>query len=134
MRNGGRSLCARGDKPGLIDAWSRYARYFEGLPDKEDFFPTHQKYIVREIPDAVRLVQKQENSGFRRLQWKLRLQRFWSQQIRAKSKKVFRPSHSRGNCSLDSRNGPLTVLQVIIRNTRGGTPIALSGPFRVPVG
>jgi hypothetical protein len=78
-----------GDKPGLMDAWNRYARYFEGLPDKEEFFPAHQRYLVHEIPDAVRLVQKQDNSGFRRLQWKLGLQRFWSQQIRAKSKKYF---------------------------------------------
>jgi tetratricopeptide (TPR) repeat protein len=75
-----------GDKPRLIDASNRYARYFEGLPDKEDFFPTQQRYLVHEILDAVRLVQEQDNSGFRRLQWKLRLQRFWSQQIRAKSK------------------------------------------------
>ena len=78
-----------GDKSGLIEAWNRYAPYFEGLPDKEDFFPTNQRYIVHEISDAVRLVQKHDNSGFRWLQWKLGLRRFWGQQIHAKSKKYF---------------------------------------------
>jgi tetratricopeptide (TPR) repeat protein len=78
-----------GDNEGLIAVWDKYTRYFEGLPQKGEHFPPSQKYLIDELPVAVRLYRQQDARGYAWMHWKLRLRRFWSQQIRAKSRKYF---------------------------------------------
>jgi tetratricopeptide (TPR) repeat protein len=76
------------DKSGLTDVWNQRAHYFEGDIKAEEFFPRSQRYLIRDIPIAVQLVQQSDDRGYRRLRRHLRFQRIWNREVRARSRKI----------------------------------------------
>jgi hypothetical protein len=83
------ALALAGDKHGLMNAWIEYSRFFEGMPDKSEFFPQGQRYLIHELPDAVQLHKDGKNLSYSMLLWKMRWQRLWGQQLRVNGRRIF---------------------------------------------
>jgi len=83
------ALVLAGDKHGLMTAWIKYSRFFEGMPDKSEFFPQGQRYLIHELPDAVQLHKDGKNLSYSMLLWKMRWQRLWGQQLRVNGRRIF---------------------------------------------
>jgi hypothetical protein len=86
---GAEALAMAGDREGLLVFWQKYARYFEGLPARGEFFPQSQRYLLYDLPVSVRLLQQNDGPGYRRTIWTMWLKRLWSQQIRVRGKWLF---------------------------------------------
>jgi hypothetical protein len=52
------------DKQGLLAIWQNHNVYFEKSVQKGDFFPEWQRYLVYEIPQAVRLLSQPCEPGY----------------------------------------------------------------------
>jgi tetratricopeptide (TPR) repeat protein len=76
------------NREGLLAVWNQRTYYFEGDIQKEEFFPQYQRYLIRDIPDAVHLVERSDDRGFRRLRRNLRLQRIWNPKTRARARLI----------------------------------------------
>jgi hypothetical protein len=76
------------DKPGLLAIWESYARYFNGSPDKTEFFPQWQRYLMHDIPRAVRLLSEPGEPGYGRLLFRLRRMRLWNPSTRKRLRRI----------------------------------------------
>ena len=77
-----------GDNPGLTAAWAKYTRYFEGVPEKGEYFPVWQEYLRADLPTLVSLLGLPGRPGYRRITWKLRFQRVWNPTTRKRCRKI----------------------------------------------
>jgi tetratricopeptide (TPR) repeat protein len=76
------------DRDGLLAIWETYARYFEDSPKKDEFFPMWQRYLIADIPVAVRLFSKPTGKGYKRLLFKLHTKRLWNPSTRARLRSI----------------------------------------------
>jgi tetratricopeptide (TPR) repeat protein len=69
-----------GDEAGLLRTWTTYESYFDTALKQGEFFGRKQRYLLGDIPTAVRLLQQNEmrlyRSSVRTLLWKRRLSTF----------------------------------------------------------
>jgi tetratricopeptide (TPR) repeat protein len=77
------------DKQGLLAIWQNHSVYFEKSVQKGDFFPEWQRYLVYEVPQAVRLLSQPCEPGYASLRLKLHAKRLWSSPTRARARRIF---------------------------------------------
>jgi hypothetical protein len=85
----GAEACALNrDQPGLLAFWEHYARYFESPLKQDDFFPAWQRYLIADVPVAVRILSEPARRGYNRLLMKLYSKRLWNPPTRARLRRL----------------------------------------------
>jgi tetratricopeptide (TPR) repeat protein len=77
------------DTQGLLTLWNDYSRYFDGNPTAEEFFPQWQRYLMADIPVAVRRASEPAGKGLGSLRLKLCTGRLWNTNTRARARWIF---------------------------------------------
>jgi hypothetical protein len=85
----GAEACALNrDNDRLPALWETYARYLRSAPDKGEFFPQWQRYLVDDLPVAVRLLASPGEPGLPRLLLNWQLRRIWNPSNRARVRRI----------------------------------------------
>ena len=77
------------DRAGLLATWQQHRREFEAALPQGDYFPASRHYLIRDLAKAVELLEASDQSGFRKVVLRLRLQRLWGQERQKKAWRNF---------------------------------------------
>jgi tetratricopeptide (TPR) repeat protein len=71
-----------GDKEGLLAVWSDRRGYFDSELKSGEYFKSSQKRLMHDIPQMIEALERDDRWAYRKLVWRLRLQRLWNQDRR----------------------------------------------------
>ena len=63
------------DRQGLDEVWQERHGYFGTVLKKSEYFRKRDAHLRQEIPDLVEALQKDDRKAYRKLVWKMRIQR-----------------------------------------------------------
>ncbi|HEX5283886.1 MAG TPA: tetratricopeptide repeat protein [Bryocella sp.] len=71
-----------GDKEGLLAVWRDRRAYFDGELKKGEYFKTQEKHLLSDLPELAEAVERNDRKTYRRIRWRLRYKRLWTQNRR----------------------------------------------------
>lgn len=65
------------DEEGLLAVWRDRRAYFDGALDKGEYFKTEEKYLLTDLPDLIKALERDDHTAYRKIRRGLRYHRLW---------------------------------------------------------